>query len=145
MGQLLQVLVHTPLYRMQQDQGLSKPDLKTLRKACQEGVTPRVAEMIKANTHQAIRNRRITELLEEVVPTEPVINGNNGAKWLQEARGLLEGSNRHQPTKLELPRTCTFLEQRVEAEGHLMLAFHRTNSMKCLSGREIFSDTGCLL
>ncbi|REC94978.1 hypothetical protein C8D72_1810 [Kushneria indalinina DSM 14324] len=34
---------------LHQDLGLNKPDLKTLRKACKEGVTPRIAEMIEAN------------------------------------------------------------------------------------------------
>ncbi|MGM8930213.1 hypothetical protein [Salinicola halophyticus] len=130
--------LHTPIYWLHQDLGLDKPDLKTLRKACQEGVTPRIAEMIEANIHQGAREKGFIELLEEVVPTEPVVKATNGTKWLRAARGLLEGVNRHQSTKLELPRTFVFLEQRSLAEGQLMLAFHRANNMN-VSQAERFS------
>lgn len=121
--------MHTPLYWMQEELGLNKPDRQTLRAACQDGVTLRTAEMIKANIHQAASAKGFTELLEEVVPTEPVVNGTNGWKWLPTARGLLQTINKYQPTKLELPRTFAFLEQRAEAESRLILAFHRTSSL----------------
>ncbi|MCH4564694.1 hypothetical protein MKP05_16455 [Halomonas sp. EGI 63088] len=121
--------LHTPLYWMQEEQGLGKPDLKTLRKACQDGVTPRIAEMIKANIHEAARAKGFTDLLEEVVPTEPVVNGTNGAKWLQEAKSFLAGINTHQPMKLDLPLTFAFLEQRSAAESQLVLAFHNAGNI----------------
>ncbi|MEX2365581.1 MAG: hypothetical protein WD601_03185, partial [Pseudohongiellaceae bacterium] len=129
--------LHTPLYWMQQDMGLNSPDLNTLRKACQDGVTLRTAEMIKANIHQAAWAKGFTELLEEVAPKDPIVSGTNGTKWLQQSRCFLEVSNRHQPTKLKLPRTFTFLEQRIEAESQLMLVFHRANSMDALTEKKL--------
>ncbi|SHE75152.1 hypothetical protein SAMN02745148_01043 [Modicisalibacter ilicicola DSM 19980] len=122
--------LHTPLYWMQEELGLAnKPDLKTLRKACQDGVTPRIAEMIEANIHQAAKEKGFTQILNEIIPTEPVVNGTNGTKWRVQARSLLEGINHYQPQRLELPRTFAFLKQRSEAESQLMLAIHRARKL----------------
>ncbi|MGY4878156.1 hypothetical protein ACLUEY_09750, partial [Vreelandella aquamarina] len=86
---------YTILHWIQNDEKLglqNKLDLKTLRKACRDGVTPRIAGMIEANIHQAARAKNYKELLERVVSSEPIVNGTNGAKWLSAAQGFLQST-----------------------------------------------------
>ena len=97
--------LHTQLYWMQKENQQHKPDLKTLRKACQVGVTPRSAATIKANIYEAAEGMGFNELIEGITPVEPLVNGTNGAKWSAQASGFLNGINRHQTEKLKLPRT----------------------------------------
>lgn len=114
--------LHTQLYRMQKEHQQHKPDLKTLRKACHDGVTPRSAAMIKANIYEAAEGMGFNELIKGTTPVEPLVNGTNGATWSAQASGFLNGINRHQTEKLKLPRTFAFLEKRAQAESKMMLA-----------------------
>lgn len=122
--------VHIPLHWMQVELNQTKPDLKTLRKACQEGVTPRIADIIKNNIYEAVRELGFPDPLEYSNAADPIVNVTNGAKWLVQARAFLDGINRHQPITLELPQAFAFLQQRSEAESQLVLTFHRAKKLE---------------
>lgn len=122
--------LHTYLHWMQQDQGLSKPDLHTLRKACQKGVTPRIARMIEETIYTAVDKHDIANLLDEIDYSQPVVSGTNGTKWLATSHGYLHGINRHQSETLKLPNTFNFLESRTAAESQMILAFHQAKTME---------------
>ncbi|MDI4636703.1 MULTISPECIES: hypothetical protein [Halomonadaceae] len=121
---------HTALHWMQQKLNQPKPDLKTLRKACREGVTPRTADIIKNNVYEAVRKMGFPDPFEYSNAAGPIVNGTNGAKWLVQAKTFLEGINRRQPIMLELPQTFAFLQRRSEAESQLVLTFHRTRKLE---------------
>ncbi|MDL0433683.1 hypothetical protein QPM17_21290 [Marinobacter sp. TBZ242] len=127
--------MHTLLYRMQEDEHFepARVDRKTLRKACQNGVSPRTAERIESNLHRVLEQKNVTELLNRITPTEPVASNTNGTKWLIFSQGLLEGINRHQPIqKLDLPLTFSFLKRRAKAERELILSCHQSRKMQAL-------------
>ncbi len=132
--------MHTILHRIQEDEGLEleKSDRKTLKKSCQEGVSPRVARKIVGNLHKVAEHKNVTALPHRTTPTEPIVRGTNGTKWLIFSYGYLEGINQHQPIqKLELPSTLSFLENRAKAERRLVLAFHQTRKMEISTEKKL--------
>lgn len=125
--------MHTLLHRMQEDANLEleKLDRKTLRKACRDGVSPRIAKKIESNLHKMVEQKNVTALLHRITPTEPVVRDTNGTKWLMFFHGYLEAINQHQPIqKLELPLTLSFLKNRAKAESDLILICHQTRKME---------------
>lgn len=125
--------MHTLLHRMQEDESLKLTPVhrQTLKKASQEGVTPRIAEKIEGNLHKVIEQNDFTELLNRITPKEAIVKDTNGTKWLVFSQGLLEGINQHQPIqKLELPLTLSFLERRAKAERQLILTCNQSRKME---------------
>lgn len=124
--------MHTLLHRMQEDESLKLTPVhrQTLKKACQNGVSPRSAKKIERNLHKVAEQKNMAELLSHITPKEPIVRDTNGTKWLVFSQGLLEGINQHQPIqKLELPLTLSFLEKRAKAERQLILTCHQARKM----------------
>lgn len=125
--------MHTFLHRMQEDESLKLEPVhrQTLKTACQDGVSPRIAKKIEGNLHKVIEKNDLTELVNRITPKEYIVRDTNGTKWLVFSQGFLEGINQHQPIqKLELPLTLSFLEKRAKAERQLILTCHQARKME---------------
>jgi hypothetical protein len=125
--------MHTLLHRIQEDDSLklARVHRQTLKKSCHEGASPRIAKKIEGNLHQVVEQKKVAELLQRITPTEPLVRGTNGTKWLMFFHGYLEGIYQHQPIKkLELPLTLSFLVRRAKAESDLILACHKIRKME---------------
>jgi len=118
------------LWSAQQEIGLVKPSLNTLKNLFKSGVTPRSARQVEANIGKLVEHYDVRASADQILSEMPLASGENGVRWLFFPRGVIEGVRRHKPfDEIEIGQTIAFLQRRAEAEAGLISVVLRSESI----------------